>query len=620
MTAHSLYTTSSGSSNEVIDNHIVPKQILDSDTSCDEENPIESKTTIGSTMSKRLAAAHEKTLTPKEIKIVLCAMAMCSMISFIDSNCLATVLPYIAKELDAELTISWANTSQLIAMSCFQLVCGRLADIFGRKHMILASVVGLAFFDLACGLAQTDVQFFIFRAFCGMFDGCIASLGMVVMSDIVPLKERGTYQGYLTSFVGVGLGVGPFLVSAFVEHSTWRNFYYMLFAVVLSSTAVIWYYVPNTKSPMSTREKVNSIDYPGFFFGCLGLLLILIPTNGGGLQYAWNSPRVISMFSIGGVLLVIFLIVEIKYAKLPVMPMRLYKSFSVSLVLIQSFLFGCAFFPLYFYYTYYFEVVRGLTPIVTSCFFLAVVIPQCLTSAVSGYVVSKMNRYNPAIWLGFALWTLALSLVAGVFGMNTSYVAIVFIMIINGTGQGMAFQNTMIAGMAHARKEDRSVYISARQVMRYLGGSVGLAISSLIFSQSFIHKLNNDAFINESGNLALNKILRKHVYSKVDLSTLDATDDQIEYVKLLYMRCCKNVFILWAPLIGLCLLLALMIKDKGLTFKNEGKDSKPTEVTEVTEVKLEQGQGQEGEGEEEEEEEEEEEMAEKAKKSNDSIC
>ncbi|CDR39555.1 CYFA0S03e04676g1_1 [Cyberlindnera fabianii] len=587
MSINNTRSRSSSISDLSTDHHsedlIEPQQILQ-DKVCDEENQIHRKETQGSTMSKKLAAAHEKTLKPNEIRIVLCAMAMCSMLSFIDSNCLATVLPYIAEDLNAELTISWANTSQLIAMTCFQLVCGRFADIFGRKHMILGCIIGLAVFDLACGLAQTDIQFFMFRAFCGLFDGCIASLGMVVMSDIVPLKERGKYQGYLVSFVGVGLGAGPFLVSAFVQHSTWRNFYFMLFGLVLSSTVFIWYYVPSTKSPMSVTQKIKSIDYFGFILGCSGLVLLLVPTNGGGLQFAWNSPKVIAMFVVGGVLMVSFVFVEIKVAKLPVVPMRLFRSPVVTLVLIQSMLFGMAFFPLYFYYTYYFEIVRGLTPLITSCFYLAVVVPQISSSAISGYIVSYTNRYNPMIWLGFTLWTLALGLVAGIFDMNTSFVAIVFIMIINGTGQGMSFQNTMIAGLAHARKEDRSVFISTRQVFRYLGGSIGLAISALIFSTSFIYKLNNDSFINKTENFELNEVLRHHVYSKVDLNTLNATADQIEYVKHLYLRCCKNVFILWAPLIGTCLLMSFLIKDKGLDFKRDDSphNEKKEDITTVS--------------------------------------
>jgi MFS family permease len=544
-----------------LNNSVDPIEI--NDNTVDEESQITRRSTRNS-LSKKLADAHCKILSPGEIRVVLCAMSMCSMLSFIDSNCLATVLPYIAKELNAELTISWANTSQLIAMTCFQLMCGRFADIFGRKYMMFVCVVLLAFFELACGLAKTDVQFFIFRAFCGIFDGCIASLGMVVMSDIVPLQDRGKYQGYLTSFVGVGLGTGPFLVSAFVEHSSWRNFYYMMFGIILASSSIIFFYVPNTKSPISTKEKLKSIDYLGFLSGGTGLILLLIPINGGGLQFAWNSPKVISMFAVGGFLMLAFLFVELKISRLPMIPMRIFRSFSLSLVLLQSFLFGCAFFPMYFYYTYYFEIVRGLSPMITSCFFLAVVVPQCISSAVSGYIVSKTNRYNLMIWGGFSLWTLALSLVAGILDMYTSFVGTVFILIINGTGQGMSFQNTMIAGLAHARQEDRSVFISTRQVLRFLGGSVGLAVSSLIFSTSFIRSLNTNSFINEPENLDLNNILRAHVFSKIDLSTIDATADQILYVRELYLKCCKNVFILWAPLIGTCLILAFFITDKGL--------------------------------------------------------
>lgn len=520
-------------------------------------------------LSKKLGDSHDKLLSPKELKIILLAMSLSLMVSFIDQNGIAIVLPYIADELNAQLTISWAGTSQLIANCCFQLLYGRLADIFGRKYVLLTCILLLGFFDLACGLAKTDAQFFVFRALTGVANGGVTSLSMVIMSDHVTLKERGKYQGYLTSFIGIGNAVGPFLASAFTTYSNWRNYYYTLFAIVTASSGIIWWFLPNSHSPISIKEKLLNIDYFGFLFSSVGLILVLIPINGGGLTFAWGSPKVIVMFAVGGLSLVAFLFIEWKVAKLPMVPFRLFKSMSLVIVFTQCFFFGMCYYPLFYYYTYYFEVVKDLKPIITACFFLCVVIPHAVMSAVSGKIVSKTGHYNPVIWAGYTFWVLGFSLLAGVVKVSTPYYGIALIMVLNGLGQGMTFQNTLIAALAHSKQQDRAVVISTRNVLRSFGGSFGMAFSSMIFATSFTKDLKTNAFINQSSNGYLKKYLQEHVYSKVDFTQISVDAQQHLYVQELYMKCTKNVFTFWAPLIGACYVGSWFIRDRGVASKSD---------------------------------------------------
>ncbi|CCH40658.1 putative MFS-type transporter [Wickerhamomyces ciferrii] len=525
-------------------------------------------------LSKKLGDSHDNLLAPTELKIVLLAMSLSLMVAFIDQNGIAIVLPSIADELNANLTISWAGTSQLIANCCFQLLYGRLADIFGRKYVLLACIILLGFFDLACGLAKTDVQFFVFRGITGIANGGVTSLAMVIMSDHVTLKDRGKYQGYLTSSIGIGNAIGPFLASGFQQHSNWRNYYYTLFSIVTASSGLIWWYLPNSHSPISIKEKLLNIDYLGFLFSSVGLILVLIPINGGGLTFAWDEPKVIIMFAVGGFCLLTFLVIEWKVAKLPMLPFRLFTSPTLCIVFVQCFLFGLCYYPLFYYYTYYFEVVKDLSPIITACFFLCVVLPHAFMSAMSGKIVTKTGHYNPVLWAGYTLWTLGFGLLSGVVKVNTPYVGIAFIMILNGLGQGMTFQNTLIAALAHSKPQDRAVVISTRNVLRSFGGSFGMAFSSLIFATSFTKDINSNKFINEPAQSHLKSYLKEHVYSKVDLNQIKVSSEQHLYIKELYNSCTKNVFTFWAPLIGTCFVLSWFIKDRGVASKSDQEREK----------------------------------------------
>jgi MFS family permease len=92
--------------------------------------------------------------------------------------------------------------------SCaLHLVYGRLSDIFGRKQMLQIAVFFLAFGNLLCGFAKTPVQLYIFRAISGMGGGGINGIAMVIVSDIVPLKDRGKYQGFISAACSTGSAI-----------------------------------------------------------------------------------------------------------------------------------------------------------------------------------------------------------------------------------------------------------------------------------------------------------------------------------------------------------------------------------------------------------------------------
>lgn len=186
-------------------------------------------------LSQVLADSHDNILPKKKLLIVFGALASALFLSFVDQNGITIALPDIAEELDAQETVSWAGTSSLISQTVFMVLFGRFSDIFSRKYVLIASMVILSLSDLACALAQTPYQLYIFRGFSGIGNGGITSLSMMIVSDIVTLEERGKYQGILGSCVGLGNAIGPFLASAFITHThSWRKFYFMLFPLVIS--------------------------------------------------------------------------------------------------------------------------------------------------------------------------------------------------------------------------------------------------------------------------------------------------------------------------------------------------------------------------------------------------
>jgi MFS family permease len=254
--------------------------------------------------------------------VVFSGLALTLLITFIDQNGIGVTLPAIAQDLHAEDTISWAGTSSLIANTTFQMLYGRLSDVFGRKSVFLAATASLATAALLCGLSQNATMFYVFRGVAGIGGGGLANLAMIIVSDIVTLEQRGKYQGINGFCVGLGNVLGPFLAAAFIARATWRAFFWTTAPLAAVVGVVSYWLLPSTPPTLSFEESIRKIDYGGVLLSSIGVIFLLIPISGGGSYFPWTSPMVISMLAIGSVSLVLFVLWEWKIAELPMMPSK----------------------------------------------------------------------------------------------------------------------------------------------------------------------------------------------------------------------------------------------------------------------------------------------------------
>lgn len=145
--------------------------------------------------SIRSIGGQTNALSPKRLLIAIPALSVALFVSFIDSTSVSTSIPAISADLDTGTATSWIGSSFLVASTAFQLINGRLSDIFGRKNCLLLCLALLAIGDIGCGFARNQATLFAFRSVAGIGGGGINSLAMIIVSDIVTIQDRGKYQG-----------------------------------------------------------------------------------------------------------------------------------------------------------------------------------------------------------------------------------------------------------------------------------------------------------------------------------------------------------------------------------------------------------------------------------------
>ncbi|KXJ94622.1 major facilitator superfamily domain-containing protein [Microdochium bolleyi] len=494
-------------------------------------------------------ALHDQTdiLPLGRLLVVLSTLAITLLITFIDQNGIAVTLPTIANDIDAGDTISWAGTSSLIANTTFQMLYGRLSDIFGRKVVFLSATGLLSLAALMCGLSRSPAMFYVFRGVAGIGGGGISNLAMIIVSDIVALEQRGKYQGVLGAMVGLGNVAGPFLAAAFIAGTgSWRGFFFTVCPLAALVGAIAFSMLPSNPRSAGVRESISKIDFAGVLLSSVAVIFLLIPISGGGAYFPWDSPIVISMLIIGAVSLVLFVVVELKIARLPMIPVQMFSNPCVATLLIQSFLLGSVYQSHLYYLPLYLQNAHGFSVVESAGFLSITVSAQAVFSILSGQYISWTKRYGEVIWCGFGTWTLGCGLTLLVTRTTPAPVIAAPLLLI-GVGVGFIFQPTLVALQAHVSRDRRAVIISNRNFARCAGGAVGLAASASVL-QAVLRAQLPDGF-----------------QGLADKSYAGGGEERaVEMVLDAYMAASRGVFILQIPFIGLCLLGCIFLKDRGL--------------------------------------------------------
>lgn len=210
-----------------------------------------------------------------------------------------------------------------------------------------------------------------------------------------------------------------------------------------------------------------------------------------------------------------------------------------------------------YYLPLFFHNARGMSPLLSAALVMPISSGQIVASVASGHCISHFERYGYVIYAGFALWTLGVGLTIP-FNLNTPIVDMVVITFIQGLGVGLILQPILIALQAHCTKAQRAVVISNRNFLRNLGGAVGLAISAATL-QVALRKAMPPEFASHGSS----------THNVPDFDAIGATPAQILSVRQAYASASRMVFKVNAPIMGICLLGCILIRDRGLQRPDE---------------------------------------------------
>ncbi|KAF9393237.1 hypothetical protein CPC16_002516, partial [Podila verticillata] len=481
------------------------------------------------------------------------ALALSVFLASLDQLIVSTSIPAITREFHALGDISWLGTAYMMTTTASQPLYGKFSDIFGRKSTMLFANVIFMVGSVISGWSTSMTMLIIGRGVSGIGAGGLMAMVFIIISDMLDMRERGKYVGFIGAMFSVSSVIGPLLGGAFTDHATWRWSFWINLPISAISTIFVAIYLNLPTPKGSLSDKIKRIDFLGTLVLLAAVVLVLLPLSWGGTKYAWDSGIIIGLLCAAVVSVVLFILVEWRVAREPIVPIHLFKIRNLWATYGSLFFGGMAFFGIFFYLPVYFQVVKGESATVGGLETIPFVFGILFTSVSSGLWTMKKGTFAFFPALGFSI--LAVGSGLGIlFVQDTKRVVTIFVLLVCGLGMGFTLQASTLAVQVAVKPKYMATVTATVQFVRSLGQVFGIAIVGSIFNNKLAEKLKAQ-FPNDPNIL----------YVAQDYAKIADYDAEGRYwIYECFIGSIHYVFYCAVAVVGLALISSLFIQHKEL--------------------------------------------------------
>lgn len=415
-------------------------------------------------------------------------MALAAM----DITIVATAVPQIVGDLGGFERFSWLFSIYLLAQTVTIPIYGKLADLYGRKPVLIGGTALFLIGSAACAAAWGMIPLIVFRGLQGLGAGSIMATVNTLAGDLYSTRERARIQGWLSSVWGIAAILGPTLGGAFAEYATWRWVFLINLPIGLAAMGLIARFL-HERAP----ARHHAIDYPGAILmmmaGSVGVFGLLQ----GGNAWDWSSAPSLLTFAVV-LILVAATVVRERTAAEPIMPGWVWRHrvmLGSNLAMVGM---GLVMMAPGAYLPVFAQAVLGLGPIAAGLVLASMSVGWVTAASWSGRLYLRIGFRDTAL-LGAAMM---LAAIAGfrLLPDSPSYWMVIADQILLGAGFGMLSTPLLVGVQSIVPWNQRGVATSTNMWSRYLGQSLGAAIAGAIFNGAMRGQLH-DAPASLAGTL-----------------------------------------------------------------------------------------------------------------------
>ena len=412
--------------------------------------------------------------------VILPAVGIGLYLAALDQTVTMASFAKMGSELGALSSASWVTTSYLLTLTSFQPLYGTLSDIFGRKPCLVFAHAVFGLGCAGCGLATTFTHLCVARALAGVGAGGINSVVAILVSDMVPLRERGVWQGYINVIIMAGMVTGGPIGGLAADTVGWRWSFIAQSPICLLALLALLRVLPTPSAQDNWWDKVRRVDFlgAGVFITAVAALLTGLDA---GSNSGWGETTTVVTLALTPVLFALFLAVETRAAN-PFAPGAIIFRRTLWPSYVAQF-FNVATQMTNFYMTpLYFQAVHAFSATTSGALIVPCAVIGVLCSVVAGIVMKRTGTFYAVSLFTYGLLVCAVSCLGLTFWRKNVAGEVIGLML-SMSGGGSSLSGLLIALLAHSEQDETAIIVASSYLFRALGGSLGLSVSSAVMQQ-----------------------------------------------------------------------------------------------------------------------------------------
>jgi EmrB/QacA subfamily drug resistance transporter len=408
----------------------------------------------------------------------LIVLAFSLLVVSVDNTILNVALPTIQDELDASSSeLQWIVDSYLLVFAGLLLAAGTLGDRFGRKRALFTGLGIFGAGSLLAAISSSSTELIASRALMGVGAAAIMPTTLSILTNIFPTDERPKAIAIWAATAGMGIAIGPISGGFLIEHFAWSSIFLVNLPIVAAGLLAGAVLIPESRDPASPR-----LDLPGIALSISGLTAIvwgLIEASERG----WTDPVILGAFGVGAGIASAFIAWELR-AKEPMLDVSVFRNLRFSAASISITFVFFALMGVMYFLTTYLQSVLGYSALQAGVRMAPIAVGLILASRVS---VPLTARLGTKVVVAGGLLIVGISL--GAFtsvGVESGYFTKVFgALTMMGVGMGLAMAPATDAIMGSLPKAKAGIGSAMNDVVREVGGTLGVAVLGSIVSTSY---------------------------------------------------------------------------------------------------------------------------------------